>query len=622
MDDHLSLKDLRVRLQNIYQCISTYQPSTDKPPILDSSLDITGDEDGQWLQQDNVQGLKKLKDSIRIDLDLLEKFLDNPQSAHLPPLSTNAPYLIAVWNEVICAPAPVSAVFKSFSLSGPSGDTRQRGAQRPPSAKVDVVADGGKRWIRVNTVKNSRMLAEFREIDSYLTDSDDSSYEKMEGAQPTLAQTEFDNSILRMGRALVVAAGSHPLEGTGECPRVTLRLTRLDPSPALEKDGDLRIARTLVLLQEMGITVELGERQEIELPEVPMNSRSSSPFPLPLIPSTCINLDLSILIALISDLTHAPLPTSTEEANNRFVPPQSYREWKLKKNGMYAKTKSKIKSWSPLSTSEKDPEVAPENPSGFAKHSRALTNQLLQEMGKGLLQEIREKISLLPAGTSVQFWTTPEARDRCLRIIAKIGGVSEKRRAHALFWSVSTLLDKVLTPEDAEDMYWLDSRYPSRFVSLFPIHIYPSSSNPDLLQLLKTQNTTVSRFSDILEQTCLDILAQETIPHPRALPEELIAQEDDGEIQRAIVTKANPRLTAHTVQSLLWGAELGWTTLTANKTSVKAILREMKTTRPSRRFERPSDGGSLEGLNAKSHVAAIWIVDPRSLAEGMTSPSR
>ena len=48
------------------------------------------------------------------------------------------------------------------------------------------------------------------------------------------------------------------------------------------------------------------------------------------------------------------------------------------------------------------------------------------------------------------------------------------------------------------------------------------------------------------------------------------------EIERAAVTKANPRLTAHTVQSMLWGAARGWTTLTANKSSVKAILRDIR----------------------------------------------
>ncbi|KAG6860710.1 hypothetical protein C0995_008295 [Termitomyces sp. Mi166 len=649
MDDlstsHVALQYLRVKLKNIHESISSYQPSADRPPILNSSLDTTGDEDGQWLQQDNVQGLKKLKDSVKIDLNVLEKFLDDPQSIHLPPLSTNAPYLIAVWNEVLCACAPVDAVFKSFPLFGPSVDTRQRGVQRPPATKVDVVADNGKRWIRVNTVKNSRMLAEFREIDSYLTDSDDSSYEKMEGAQPTLAQTEFDNSILRMGRSLVAAAKANPLEGTGESPRVTLRLTRLDPSPALEKEGDPRIAKTVDLLQEMGIDVELGEREEAELPKVLIsNPLSSSPSsPLPLIPSIHINLDLSVLIALISDLTHAPLPTSIEEANKRFIPPQSYREWKFKKNGTYAKTTFKSKSrstltpdkvdsdvasdlpksknQSTLSTSDKvDSEVVSDMPSDFAKHSRALTNQLLQEMGKGLLQEIHEKISLLPEGTTVQFWTTPEARDRCLRIIAKIGGVSEKRRAHALFWTVSTLLDKVLMPEEAEDLYWLESRYPSRFVALFPIHLYPSSSKPDPSQVPGAQSTTdVSRFFRALGQTCTDILAEETIPHPRALPEELVSHEDTGEIQRAIVTKANPRLTAHTVQSLLWGAELGWTTLTANKSSVKAIMKEMKAMRVSRGLDKLSSNGTAEESSAKSCRAAIWIVDPRSLAEGMSN---
>ena len=66
----------------------------------------------------------------------------------------------------------------------------RRGSRKPPGVKVDVVADGGRRWIRVNTyvtrpytsiyaltsqhrTKNSRLLAEFREIDSYMTESED-----------------------------------------------------------------------------------------------------------------------------------------------------------------------------------------------------------------------------------------------------------------------------------------------------------------------------------------------------------------------------------------------------------------------------------------------------------------
>ena len=75
-----------------------------------------------------------------------------------------------------------------------------------------------------------------------------------------------------------------------------------------------------------------------------------------------------------------------------------------------------------------------------------------------------------------------------------------------------------------------------------------------------------------------------------------------------------------------WGAYLGWTTLTANRTSVKAILREMKTARVSGRLagvdlhlEQPRGSGGDDVGSAG--LAAFWVVDPRSLAEGMSSQS-
>ena len=88
-----------------------------------------------------------------------------------------------------------------------------------------------------------------------------------------------------------------------------------------------------------------------------------------------------------------------------------------------------------------------------------------------------------------------------------------------------------------------------------------------------------------------------------------------------------------------WGAYLGWTTLTANRTSVKAILREMKTARVSGRLagidlhlEQPRGGGGGRLLDGdgdegddddegSAGCAAFWVVDPRSLAEGMSSQS-
>ena len=100
------------------------------------------------------------------------------------------------------------------------------------------------------------------------------------------------------------------------------------------------------------------------------------------------------------------------------------------------------------------------------------------------------------------------------------------------------------------------------------------------------------------------------MPHSRALESE-VAAEREGDIQRASVVRTNARLTTHTVQSMLCGAARGWTTLTANRASVKVMLREVK----MRGYGVDMRG---RGAGAVDHaVAALWVIDPRSLAEGM-----
>ena len=77
-----------------------------------------------------------------------------------------------MWDEIVRAPPPVTAVWATFAeeqsqKQGAQGKENGRGGRDPkktgnsrtmrgPRAKeagvkVDVVADGGRRWIRVNT---------------------------------------------------------------------------------------------------------------------------------------------------------------------------------------------------------------------------------------------------------------------------------------------------------------------------------------------------------------------------------------------------------------------------------------------------------------------------------------
>ncbi|KAH7870247.1 uncharacterized protein C8R40DRAFT_1213109, partial [Lentinula edodes] len=47
-------------------------------------------------------------------------------------------------------------------------------------------------------------------------------------------------------------------------------------------------------------------------------------------------------MALVSDLTHAPLPTTINEANSQFIPPERYLEWKRKVDATKAKAKKAL----------------------------------------------------------------------------------------------------------------------------------------------------------------------------------------------------------------------------------------------------------------------------------------
>jgi hypothetical protein len=431
---------------------------------------------------------------------------------------------------------------------------------------------------RAHRTKNSRLLAELREIDSYDTDSDDEN-EILGGS---LRQEEFDNSILKAGRSLLQAAESNPLEAlssTGniekKVPKVTLCLTRLDPALA----GDPRVQQTVELLEEMGLTVQLGERVFQEPNLVSLASTAPVANSATLHSTLNINLDLSLLIALVSDLTHATLPKSVAEAEARFsrIQPATRRD-----------TPSVDLRGSPQNeVGLQDTDADPED---VNKHSRALINQLLQEIGKSMLQEMSERLaSAVPGPGKIQFWTTPEAKERCLRIVEKIGGEREKRRAKCLFASA-----------DHADNFWQGSRFPNQFIPLLPIQLYPFNV-PNRASITAEHGIDAlvrdDSFFFVLEDTCTAILATEQSND---------VNEDAG---RAAPMKANSRLTAHTVRSLLWGARLGWTTLTANRTSVKAIVREIGA--------RSASLADVSDSRPAGTTAAIWVVDPRSLAEEM-----
>ncbi|KAI0267476.1 hypothetical protein BC834DRAFT_968969 [Gloeopeniophorella convolvens] len=545
---HTELREQLREMQLVRASIEAYQPAISRPPILDSSLDAAEKPDNQ-LQR--LSGLRPLLDAVRrisMSSPRYPAFLAGPDAARLPPPSTNAPYLVAVWNE---------------HRRGPEAQERTR-------RQGDVVADNGRTWIRVNTAKNARLLAEFRELDSYLTDG--SSDDEDTAAYPPRAPPEFDNSLLRAARALLAAARANPVPGTTAAPRVTLRLPRLDPAPP----ADPRIAQTLQTLRAMGLAVALGAPPAPLPPQVSAEPPARAPRP-----TRRISLDLSVLIALVSDLTHAPLPATRADPHARFVPSPAYVAWKQ------ARVRAK-----PDGEAEAEAEI------DSAQHSRALAEQLQQEMQRGLLDELRAQLGSAEPESAVEFWTTREARARCLRIVAKVGGPGERRRARVLFPADDDSADGDEALEARAAAYWAHSRHAR--LPLLPIRIFPADDPaPD------PGTEDHGAFFAALAATCRALLATPA-PDP---PAHADADADaDAELQRAPLVPGTARLTAHTVHSALCGAARGWTTLTANRGSVRALLRAMR--------ERGLDARGA-GASAGGEAAALWVVDPRSLAEGM-----
>ncbi len=155
--------------------------------------------------------------------------------------------------------------------------------------------------------------------------------------------------------------------------------------------------------------------------------------------------------------------------------------------------------------------------------------------------------------------------------------------------------------KEQEAQYWSHSRYPPAFLPLLPIRVFPATEPASI----ETSPTRVGFFS-ALEATCRALLASGPAPAPS--PEGT----GNGELPRAAVVRMNGRLTLHTVQSMQCGATRGWTTLTANRSSVKAVLREVRA--------RGGYGVEARGRDVSDgRHAALWIIDPRSLAQGMRS---
>ena len=87
--DHTDLHALRAQIHQIHAQIDNFQPHSERLPIFDWFAERYGEDDNgeglednsrnpvqgseNWLRPEPIPGLKKLKENIKLDLELLEK---------------------------------------------------------------------------------------------------------------------------------------------------------------------------------------------------------------------------------------------------------------------------------------------------------------------------------------------------------------------------------------------------------------------------------------------------------------------------------------------------------------------------------------------------------------------
>lgn len=403
-------------------------------------------------------------------------------------------------------------------------------------------------------------------------------------------------SIVRQCVVMREASVANPVWADG-CPRLILRLTRL-----CEAEQDHRIQSIYSHLRTLGVDLHFGDPVESGTQIIAQSRVYLDSAP---IPSMNLNLDLSMLVALISDISHAPLPSSLPEAEARFQPVR--RIWKRKT--------SRIDGHILEDRAAQQEELGPE------EHSRALIAQLQQEMQSALIPDLIDTIAsacddrgLSPL--AVRFWTTREAMERCLEIARKIAGPRELARAYCLFQNSIGSSDK--------ETFWSESRHRVCDGPLKDLHIRIIEDEPDRAK----GKSPAHSFATRLESACRMVLENEGIVQRNgALPRNSRGKRPTKG-QNAGNSPKKPSL--HTVRSMLAGATHGMTTITANRMSVKQMvrimgLRGLTTDDDFAAFlvAEPKTLAEQKRTDAKAYpsVASIWTLEPRSLAESMVTKS-
>lgn len=369
--------------------------------------------------------------------------------------SSNLQFYTAVWDAAKASTGLVTFNKRFYWATPPTRSSKRAGRPRKQCALVDIVSQGGLEWVKVSTVTETRLLFEqakagWENADSS-SDDNGSSDNDEDGAtndsapassSPSSSPSPSDSPIELLRLATDLHTASLATQIRYRHPKVRIVLPKIPTTPSPQT---LDILNALIAT---GATLHVGPFLSPFSPG--LSSSQPNPALVPpelstifakLLPNPHIfltptlNIDCTILLALISDLSHSP--------------------------------------------------QTPHSPS----HHKAITRQIELEARDHLLPEC-----LYPALEGRNLVCTTEAATRMREIVEQIGTKSERARAELLLDEYDDQENEEAVkhpPSSLLSLFASHSEYDVPSTLRLPIFV-TSAPIPDLLQQLPPVAHTVA----------------------------------------------------------------------------------------------------------------------------------
>ena len=353
--------------------------------------------------------------------------------------SSNLPFYLAIWEAAKASKCLLTFHKRFYWDNRPTRESKKAAEKR--CALVDVVARDGEEWIKVSTITESRLQFEVAKAHWEAADSSSSDDEDEDGfainsntnghSYPSGEDDLFRIELVKVADDLLRASHAHRIHYI--YPKIRFVLPKIPSNPPLD------LLPIFDRIRSTGAIIDLGPQATSHEPLATSIFPSLLPSPHPPL-TNILNIDCTILLALVSDLSH--------NANHPILP----------------------------------------------NYSAAITRQIELETREHLLPS-----SLWPAMEGKELVCTQEAAKRMTEIVETIGMPSERARTELLLANKVTD-EKMLQGNELREAFAKHSDYPVPSDWRLPIRVVSAAVSDADIRLATQAGNLPSIAQQVAEQ--------------------------------------------------------------------------------------------------------------------------